>query len=81
MGKMPTPPDAGETPALPRVNTYEDWQVKLRRQFGREQPFVMENLGDQPFFSEFAVSNPQSGGRYRVAIRGTGLGESRFRHQ
>ena len=47
-----------------------DWQRALRRQFGRDQAFVLENRGDQPFFSEFRVSNPQSKASYRVAIRG-----------
>ena len=54
----------------------EEWQAQLRRQFGREQPFVLENLGTEPFYSEFAVTNPQSKGRYRVAIRGSKLGEN-----
>ena len=52
------------------------WQVALRRQYGREQDFTMENLGDDAVFSEFAVHNPASGGRYRVAIRGAGLGDN-----
>lgn len=51
-----------------------DWQRGLRRQFGREQAFGLENLGDEPFFSEFRVSNPASGSSYRVAIRGRGPG-------
>ena len=54
----------------------EAWQVALRRQYGREQVFGLENIGDQPVFSEFRVKNPASGGSYRVAIRGTGLGEN-----
>ncbi|MEO8007140.1 MAG: DEAD/DEAH box helicase [Betaproteobacteria bacterium] len=54
----------------------EEWQAQLRRQFGREQLFVLENLGTEPFYSEFAVTNPQSKGRYRVAIRGSKLGEN-----
>ena len=54
----------------------EAWQVALRRQYGREQVFGLENIGDQPVFSEFRVNNPASGGSYRVAIRGTGLGEN-----
>ena len=53
-----------------------EWQTRLRRQFGREQPFVLENLGTEPVFSDYVVSNPASGGRYRVAIRGTQPGES-----
>ena len=51
-----------------------DWQRGLRRQFGREQPFGLENLTGEPFFSEFRVSNPVSKSSYRVAIRGLGPG-------
>jgi superfamily II DNA or RNA helicase len=51
-----------------------DWQRGLRRQFGREQVFGLENLGGEPFFSEFRVSNPVSKSSYSVAIRGLGPG-------
>ena len=51
-----------------------EWQRGLRRQFGREQAFGLENLGSDPFFSEFRVSNPVSKSSYRVAIRGRGPG-------
>jgi superfamily II DNA or RNA helicase len=51
-----------------------EWQRGLRRQFGREQAFGLENLTDEPFFSEFRVSNPASKSSYRVAIRGKGPG-------
>ena len=51
-----------------------EWQRGLRRQFGREQAFGLENLGGEPFFSEFRVSNPVSKSSYRVAIRGLGPG-------
>ena len=54
----------------------EAWQRQLRRQFGRAQSFEYENLGDEPVFSEFTVTNPGSGGSYRVAIRGTQVGEN-----
>jgi len=53
-----------------------DWQRGLRRQFGREQAFGLENLGSEPFFSEFRVSNPVSKSSYRVAIRGFGPGRN-----
>jgi superfamily II DNA or RNA helicase len=53
-----------------------DWQRGLRRQFGREQSFGLENLGDEPFFSEFRVSNPASKSSYRVAIRGLSPGRN-----
>jgi superfamily II DNA or RNA helicase len=51
-----------------------EWQRGLRRQFGREQEFGLEDLGSEPFFSEFRVSNPVSKSSYRVAIRGRGPG-------
>lgn len=53
-----------------------DWQRALRRQFGREQTFALENRGAEAFFSEFQVSNPQSKTGYRVAIRGVRPGEN-----
>lgn len=53
-----------------------EWQRTLRRQFGREQAFGLENIGTEPFFSEFRVSNPQSKSAYRVAIRGKLPGEN-----
>lgn len=53
-----------------------DWQRGLRRQFGREQAFVLENKGSEPFFSEFRVSNPQSKSCYRVAIRSLRPGDN-----
>jgi superfamily II DNA or RNA helicase len=53
-----------------------DWQRALRRQFGREQNFGWENLGDEAIFSDFRVSNPLSKVSYRVAIRGRLPGEN-----
>ena len=60
----------------PRDLSTPEWQVALRRQYGREQAFELENLGEEPVFSEFRVSNPDSGSVYRVAIRGVGLGDN-----
>ena len=54
----------------------EAWQTALRRQYGREQQFALENTGTEPVFSEFRVTNATSRGHYRVAIRGTGAGEN-----
>ncbi len=53
-----------------------DWQRALRRQFGREQPFDLEGLGSEPFFSDFRIGNPQSKSSYRVAIRGLRPGDN-----
>ncbi len=60
----------------PADMSLEDWQVALRRQYGREQHFTLRNAGDHPVFSEFEVTNPATRRTYRVAIRGTGLGDN-----
>lgn len=54
----------------------EDWQIELRRQFGREQNFRLENVGDHPIFSAFHITNPQSHNTYRVQIRGMQPGDN-----
>jgi len=54
----------------------EQWQIALRRQLSQEQKFRLKNIGDEPVLSEFRVTNPQTGGQYRVAIRGEGLGDN-----
>jgi len=56
--------------------TLEEWQIELRKQFGRQQPFRMRNLGDEPVFSEFQVSNPLSRSAYRVRLRGANPGDN-----
>lgn len=60
-----------DTPKLshrrsPADLTVAEWQRRLRRQFGREQSFGMGNIGDEPVFSEFLITNPASGGSYRA---------------
>src|SRR5437763_11550345 len=70
---------ANKEPKLSRTHAPNDlspldWQRGLRRQFGREQAFGLENLTSEPFFSEFRVSNPVSKSGYRVVIRGVGPG-------
>ena len=60
----------------PAGMSLEDWQIELRRQFGREQDFRLKNIGEQPIFSEFDVFNPQSQSTYRVHIRGLQPGEN-----
>ncbi len=70
-----------KTPTLSRTHlpaelSPVDWQRVLRKQFGREQAFDLENLGVEPFFSDFHVGNPQSKTHYRVAIRGLQPGDN-----
>jgi superfamily II DNA or RNA helicase len=47
----------------------EEWQIQLRRQYAREQNFKVRNAGGHPVFSDFEVTNPETGRTYRVAIR------------
>ena len=50
--------------------TLGQWRTELRRQFGRDLPVKMRNLGTQPVFSEFVVTHADTDRTYRVAIRG-----------
>ncbi len=54
-----------------------EWQRSLRRQFGREQVFGLKNIGNERFFSEYRISNPQAKSVYQVDIRGQHLGDNR----
>ncbi len=68
-------------PALSRTRRPEEmsleaWQTALRRDFGRAQRFLLQNTGAEPVFSEFTVTNPQTKGAYRVAIRGRNPGDN-----
>jgi len=49
--------------------SFEEWQIALRREFGQEQQFIMQNTGDHPVFSDFEITNPFSNSTYKVAIR------------
>ena len=60
----------------PEGMSLEAWQIALRREFGRAQRFRLKNIGGDPVFSEFTVTNPQTGGSYRVAIRGRDPGDN-----
>lgn len=53
----------------PETMSLEAWQIVLRQQVGREETFTLTNVGNQPIFSEFHVTNPKSGNTYRVVIR------------
>jgi superfamily II DNA or RNA helicase len=60
----------------PASMSLEEWQIELRRQFGREQQYQLKNLGDHRLFSEFDVTNPQTQSTYRVHIRGARPGDN-----
>lgn len=73
--KPPKEQKLSRTHAPEEVSPVE-WQRILRRQFGRDQAFGLENIGTEPFFSEFRVSNPHSKSAYRLAIRGKQPGDN-----
>lgn len=54
----------------------EQWQIALRKQFAQVQRFSVRNIDAEPVFSEFAVTNPETQGEYRVAIRGDRVGDN-----
>lgn len=54
----------------------EEWQIALRREFGAVQRFTMKNLENDPIFSDFIIENPESGGKYKVAIRSSDPGSN-----
>src|SRR5437016_494815 len=60
----------------PENLSLEDWQIALRREFGREQRFKLRNVGQNEIFSDFNVTNPQTGRTYRVTIRGAHPGDN-----
>jgi superfamily II DNA or RNA helicase len=60
----------------PEDISLEAWQTALRRQFGREQKFLLKGAGGHPVFGEFAVTNPQTRNTYRVVIRGSEPGNN-----
>lgn len=60
----------------PEGMSLEQWQLELRKQSGQEQKFKLVCLGEHPVFSDFHVTNPQSGNTYRVRIRGPRVGDN-----
>jgi len=76
--KLPKGPKITKISRLrkPEDMPLEQWQIALRKQFAQKQIFRLKNVGDEPIFSEFTVTNPETGGKYRVAIRGQRIGDN-----
>ena len=51
-------------------------QIDIRRQRAKAGNFQIENLGKNRVFSDYRVTNPESGGQYTVAVRGFELGDN-----
>lgn len=60
----------------PKDMSLEEWQIALRREFAAEQDFDLKNVGREPIFSDFIVTNPKTQGTYRLAIRGQKPGDN-----
>jgi hypothetical protein len=61
---------------IPEGMELEEWQRLLRKQYGERQEFKLENNGNHPVFSDFSLTNPESGKTYRLAIRGDKPGDN-----
>jgi superfamily II DNA or RNA helicase len=51
-------------------------QIDLRRQRAVAEQLRIQNLGRNRVFSDYQVSNPKTGGQYRVSIRGFDVGDN-----
>ncbi|OWK44357.1 DEAD/DEAH box helicase [Fimbriiglobus ruber] len=51
-------------------------QIDIRRQRARAGRFRIENLGKKRVFSEYRVTNPESGGQYTVTVHGFDVGDN-----
>jgi SNF2 family DNA or RNA helicase len=51
-------------------------QIDIRRRRAAEGQFRIQNLGRNRVFSDYQVTNPATGGQYRVSIRGFDVGDN-----
>src|SRR4051812_5479090 len=51
-------------------------QIDIRRQRAKAAKLQIENLGKNRVFSDYLVTNPESGGAYTVSVRGFDLGDN-----
>ncbi len=51
-------------------------QIDIRRQRAAAEQLRIHNLGRNRVFSDYQVSNPKTGGQYRVSIRGFDVGDN-----
>src|SRR5262249_1609216 len=51
-------------------------QIDIRRRRAAEGHFRIQNLGRHRVFSDYQVTNPTTGGQYRVSIRGFDVGDN-----
>jgi SNF2 family DNA or RNA helicase len=51
-------------------------QIDIRRQRAKDGKFQIQNLGRNRVFSDYQVTNPASGGHYKISIRGFEVGDN-----
>jgi SNF2 family DNA or RNA helicase len=51
-------------------------QIDIRRKRAAEANFRIQNLGRNRVFSDYQITNPTTGGQYRVSIRGFDVGDN-----
>ena len=51
-------------------------QIDIRRQRAKAARFQIENLGKKRVFSDYRVTNPESGGQYTVSVKGFEVGDN-----
>jgi SNF2 family DNA or RNA helicase len=51
-------------------------QIDIRRQRAKAAKFQIENLGKKRVFSDYRVTNPESGGQYTVSVKGFDVGDN-----
>jgi hypothetical protein len=51
-------------------------QIDIRRRRAAEEHFRIQNLGRNRVFSDYQITNPSTGGQYRVSIRGFEVGDN-----
>ena len=51
-------------------------QIDIRRRRAAEEQLKIQNLGRNRVFSDYQVTNPKTGGQYRVSIRGFDVGDN-----
>jgi len=53
----------------PSNMTNQEWQTTLRKQAAEKEIFKIENIGEEPVYSDYTVHNPTSKNTYKVALR------------
>src|SRR5512140_3700412 len=51
-------------------------QIDIRRQRAAQEQLKVVNLGRNRVFSDYQVTNPATGGQYRVSVRGFEVGDN-----